>query len=155
MQAMRRKDRQITDETALRAVMEEARVCRLGLSDDGMPYVVPMNFGLGETCLYFHCAREGRKLDILKNNDRVCFEMDIFHEVYRHEKACGCSTRFDSVIGFGRASLVEDPVEKRFALNRIMEHYGAEGPFSYAETFFAKTVIIRVDIDQMTGKHHD
>jgi len=135
--------------------MAEAQVCRIGLSDDGMPYVVPMNFGLGENCLYFHCAREGRKLDIIGQNDRVCFEMDICREVYRHEKACGCSTRFDSVIGFGRALLVEDPGEKRLALDKIMEHYGAQGPFSYAEEYFAKTTIIRIDIESMTGKHHD
>jgi uncharacterized protein len=152
---MRRKDREIVDQTAIRAVMAEAQVCRIGLCDDGMPYVVPMNFGLGQNCLYLHCASEGRKLDILRKNDRVCFEMDILHEVWRHALNCGCSARFDSVIGFGRAIIVEDPGEKRLALNRIMEHYGAEGPFSYSEEFFAKTVIIRIDIESMTGKHHD
>jgi len=152
---MRRKDREIMDQAAIRAVMEEAQVCRIGLSDDGMPYVVPMNFGLGERCVYLHCAREGRKIDVIRKNDRVCFEMDIIHEVYRHELGCGCSTRFDSVIGFGRAVIVEEPDEKRLALDRIMEHYGAQGPFSYSEEFFAKTTIIRIDIETMTGKHHD
>jgi len=152
---MRRKDREIVDGSALRAIMSGAQVCRIGLSDDGTPYVVPMNFGLGENCLYFHCAREGRKLDMIRKNDRACFEIDILHEVYRHPAACGCSTRFDSVIGFGRAVLVEEPGEKRLALDRIMEHYGAEGPFSYVEEFFAKTAVIRIDIETMTGKHHD
>lgn len=152
---MRRKDREITDQSAIRAIMEEARVCRIGLSDDGMAYVVPMNFGLGENCLYFHCAAEGRKLDLLGQNDRVCFEMDICRDVYRHEKACGCSTRFDSVIGFGRARLVEDPAEKKIALDRIMEHYGYAGHFTYPEEMMVKTVVIRIDIATMTGKHHD
>jgi nitroimidazol reductase NimA-like FMN-containing flavoprotein (pyridoxamine 5'-phosphate oxidase superfamily) len=155
MQAMRRKDRQITDEKALKAIMEEAQVCRLGLSDEGTPYVVPMNFGLGENCLYFHCAREGRKLDILRKNDRVCFEMDILHKVYRHEVACGCSTRFDSVIGVGRARLVEDPEQKRLALDRIMEHYGYAGPFTFPEEMLARTAVIRVSIESLSGKHHD
>jgi uncharacterized protein len=152
---MRRKDREIVDQAAIRAVMEEAQVCRIGLSDDGVPYVVPMNFGLGERCVYLHCARQGRKIDIIRKNDRVCFEMDILREVYRHELGCGCSTRFDSIIGFGRAAVVEEPGEKRLALDRIMEHYGAEGPFSYAEEFFIKATVIRIDIESITGKHHD
>ena len=152
---MRRADREIVDKEAIRSILEEALVCRLGLSDDGMPYVVPMNFGLGENCLYLHCATEGRKLDILRRNNRVCFEMDILRELYRHEHHCGCSARFDSVIGFGRAILVEDPAEKRAALDRLMEHCRADGPFTYAEGSFAKTAIIRIDIESMTGKHHD
>lgn len=152
---MRRKDREIVDQAAIRAIMEEAQVCRIGLSDGGMPYVVPMNFGLGENCLYFHCAAEGRKLDLLRKNDQVCFEMDICREVYRHEQACGCSTRFDSVIGFGRAVIVEVPAEKKAALDRIMEHYGAEGPFTYAEAYFTKTTIIRIDIESVTAKRRE
>lgn len=152
---MRRADREIVDKAAIRSILEEALVCRLGLSDNGMPYVVPMNFGLGEGCIYLHCANEGRKLDILRRNNRVCFETDILHEVSRHALRCGCSARFDSVIGFGRAVIVEDPDEKRVALDRLMEHYGAEGPFSYAGEFFAKTTIIRIDIGSMTGKHHE
>jgi len=152
---MRRADREIVDKGTIRSILEEALVCRLGLSDDGMPYVVPMNFGLGEGCIYLHCANEGRKLDILRRNNRVCFETDILHEVSRHALCCGCSACFDSVIGFGRAVIVEDPDEKRVALDRLMEHYGAEGPFTYAEGSFAKTTIIRIDIESMTGKHHD
>ena len=152
---MRRKDREIVDQTAIRAVMEEAQVCRIGLSDNGMPYVIPMNFGLGINCLYVHCAKEGRKIDVIRKNNRVCFEMDILHEVRREALRCGCSTRFDSIIGFGRAVIVEEPCEKRLALDRIMEHYGAEGPFPYAEEYFAKTAIIRIDIESMTFKHHE
>jgi uncharacterized protein len=152
---MRRKDREIVEEAAIRAVMEEAQVCRIGLSDGGMPYVVPMNFGLGERCLYLHCAREGRKIDILRKNDQVCFEMDILHEVRLGTMPCGCTARFDSVIGFGRAVLVEKSGEKRLALDRIMEHYGAQGPFSYPDETLAKTAVMRIDIESLTGKHHE
>jgi nitroimidazol reductase NimA-like FMN-containing flavoprotein (pyridoxamine 5'-phosphate oxidase superfamily) len=152
---MRRKDREIVDQAAIRAVMEEAQVCRIGLSDDGMPYVVPMNFGLGINCIYLHCAREGRKIDVIRKNNRVCFEMDILHEVRREALRCGCSARFDSVIGFGRAVIVEDSSEKQHALDRIMEHYGAKGPSPYAEEQFAKTAAIRIDIESMTCKHHE
>lgn len=155
MQAMRKARREIKDENAVRAIMEEASVCRIGLSDDGMPYVVPMNFGLGENCLYLHCAAEGRKLDIIRRNDRVCFEMDLLREVVRGESPCGFSARYESVIGFGRAVIVEEAAEKRAALGRIMGHYGEQGPFTYQDDILAKTVVIRIAIESLTAKRRE
>ncbi len=152
---MRKANREIGDPIAIRAIMEEAAVCRLGLADDGMPYVVPMNFGLGEQCLYLHCAREGLKLDILRRNNRVCFEMDLLREIKTGPEACGWSARYESVIGFGRAVFLSDPEEKRRGLDRIMSHYGAKGPFTYPDESLAKTEVIRIDIDRLTGKRHE
>jgi nitroimidazol reductase NimA-like FMN-containing flavoprotein (pyridoxamine 5'-phosphate oxidase superfamily) len=152
---MRKANREIKDKAAIRAIMEEALVCRIGLSDDGAPYVVPMNFGLGEKCLYLHCATEGRKLDILRRNDRVCFEMDLLREIKQGPASCGCGARYESVIGFGRAVIVEAPAEKRAALGRIMEHYDAEGPFSYPDETLAQTAVIRIDIESLTGKRRE
>ena len=152
---MRREEREIRDQAEIQAIMKEALVCRLGFSDEGTPYIVPMNFGLGERCLYLHCAREGRKLDIIRKNDRVCFEMDLLREIKQSPTACGWGARYESVIGFGRAVLVENLYEKRAALDRIMEHYGGHAPFSYAEETLAKTAIIRIDIESETGKRRD
>ena len=152
MQAMRKAKREIRDPNAVREIMEKAAVCRIGLSDDGMPYVVPMNFGLGENCLYLHCAAEGRKLDIIRRNNRVCFEMDLLREVVRGESACSFSARYESVIGFGRAAIVEEAAEKRAALDRIMEHYGEQGPFTYQDDILAKTTVIRIVIESLTAK---
>ena len=151
---MRKADREIRDKEAVRAVMAEALVCRIGLSDEGMPYIVPMNFGLGENCLYLHCATEGRKLDILRKNDRVCFEMDLLREIRKGPQPCGWGAWYDSVIGFGRAVFVADPAEKRAALDRIMDHYGAQGPYAYPDETLAKTTVIRIDIESLTGKRH-
>ncbi len=152
---MRRANREISDPSAIRALMEEALVCRIGLCDGGTPYVVPMNFGLGENCLFLHCATEGRKLDILRQNDRVCFEMDFLREIRQGPVSCGWGARYESVIGFGRAALVDDPAEKRFALDRIMDHYGAQGPYAYLDDILAKTAIIRIEIESIRGKRHE
>lgn len=149
---VRRTDREIKDAAAIRAIMEEALVCRIGLSDNGMPYVVPMNYGIGESCLYLHCAAEGRKLDILRRNDCVCFEMDLLREIKPGVESCGWGALYESVIGFGRAVIVEMPAEKRTALDRIMEHCGAKGPFSYPDETLARTAVIRIDIESVTGK---
>ena len=152
---MRRANREIFDKSTIRALMEEALVCRIGFCDDGTPYVVPMNFGLGENCLFLHCATEGRKLDILRRNDRVCFEMDFLREIKQGSESCGWGARYESVIGFGRAILVEDPAEKRFALDRIMDHHLAQGPYAYPDDILAKTTIIRIEIESLTGKRHE
>jgi uncharacterized protein len=149
---MRREDREIRDQAEVLAIMQEALVCRLGFADSGTPYVVPMNFGLGEGCIYLHCAGEGRKLDIIRKNNKVCFEMDLLREIKQASTACGCGARYESVIGFGRAVLVKDLDEKRAALDRIMEHYGGRAPFSYADDILAKTEVIRIDIESVTGK---
>ena len=153
---MRREEREIRDQAEIRAIMKEALVCRLGLSDEGTPYVVPMNFGLGENCLYLHCAREGRKLDIIRKNDRVCFEMDLLREIKQSPTACGWGARYESVIGFGRAVLVENPHEKRVGpgpdhgtLRR------ARRPSPIADETLAKTAVIRIDIESVTGKRRD
>ena len=152
---MRKANREISDQSTIRAIMEEALVCRIGLCDDGTPYVVPMNFGLGENCLFLHCATEGRKLDILRQNDRVCFEMDFLRKIKRGSLSCEWGAQYDSVIGFGRAILVEDPAEKRFALDRIMDHYRAPGPYAYPDDILSKTTILRIEIESITGKSHE
>lgn len=152
---MRKKNREISDPSAIRALMEEALVCRIGFCDGKTPYVVPMNFGLGERCIFLHCATEGRKLDILRQNDRVCFEIDFLREIRQGEQSCGWSARYESVIGFGRGVIVDDPAEKRSALDRIMDHCRAQGPHTYPDDTVAKTAIIRVEIEHLTGKRHE
>jgi len=149
---MRRAEREIRERAAIRALMEEALVCRIGLADGPTPYVVPMNFGLGEDCLYLHCATEGRKIEILRRNDRVCFEMDLLRELKQGPEACGWGARYESVIGFGRAVVLTDSEEKRRGLDRIMDHYGARGPFRYPDDVLARTTVIRIDITEITGK---
>jgi hypothetical protein len=149
---MRRKEREITDSGEIESIIHKASLCRLAMADGERPYVVPLSFGYRDNTLYFHSAREGKKLDILRKNDKVCFEIDVDQELVSGESPCKWSMKYRSVIGFGRASLVDDPESKEKALDVIMEHYGAERPFEYHEKGFEKAIIIKVDIKSMTGK---
>jgi nitroimidazol reductase NimA-like FMN-containing flavoprotein (pyridoxamine 5'-phosphate oxidase superfamily) len=149
---MRRKEKEITDRTALDEIVHKALVCRLAMCDGDRPYVVPLNFGYDGKSLYVHCAKEGRKLAILKKNNRVCFEVDSGHELVKGERACDWSMKGNSVIGFGKAFLIEAAEEKRRALDIIMEHHGARPPHIYKEKGFEKVMVIRVDVQSMTGK---
>ncbi len=148
---MRRKEKEITETTEVEAVIAEAKVCRMALCDGDTPYVVPLSFGYSDGTFYFHSAVEGRKIDIIGRNDRVCLELEAGVALKPGTKACDWGVSFRSVIGFGRASLIEDPDAKRRALDIIMGHY-TPGAFEYSEAALAKTVVIRVDVTQMTGK---
>jgi len=148
---MRRKDQEITDIGAIEDIIHKGQVCRLALSENGRPYIVPLCFGYKENNLYFHTACEGKKLDMLRKNNNVCFEIDIDRELVKGKKACNCSMKYRSVIGFGKAEPVEDIELKRRAFNIIMQNY-FEGFFKYPEESIRNTVIIKVEIESMTGK---
>jgi nitroimidazol reductase NimA-like FMN-containing flavoprotein (pyridoxamine 5'-phosphate oxidase superfamily) len=148
---MRRKDQEITDISLIEDIIGRSMVCRLGLCEDGRPYLVPLCFGYRYRVLYFHTAKEGKKLDILRRNQRVCFEFDIDHEIVRGEDACSWGMKYRSVVGFGKAVFVDEPVSKREALDVIMQHY-AGSSFEYPEALVEITEILKVEIESMTGK---
>ena len=148
---MRRKDLELTDRTELEAIIAEAKVCRLAMSDGDQPYIVPLSFGYRDGTLYFHSATEGKKLDIIAKNHRVCFEMDVDVDVRRGESACEFGMKYRSVIGFGSASIIDDPPEKRAALDLIVKRYSGS-PEEYPEALLGVMKVIRVQIESMTGK---
>jgi nitroimidazol reductase NimA-like FMN-containing flavoprotein (pyridoxamine 5'-phosphate oxidase superfamily) len=149
---MRRSEREIESRADIDAVIRHCQVCRLGLADGDEPYVVPLCFGYDGETLYFHCAHEGRKVDIMRRNSRVCFEFDIVEQITEGATACGWGMRFQSVIGRGVASVVEDLEEKRRALALIMAQYAGDRPFEFPEDAVDQTAIVRVKIDSITGK---
>jgi nitroimidazol reductase NimA-like FMN-containing flavoprotein (pyridoxamine 5'-phosphate oxidase superfamily) len=148
---MRRNDKEIHDRDAVEAIIRDSLVCRLALSDENRPYVVPLCFGYRDDTLYFHSSPEGKKIEILRKNGNVCFEFDIDQEVVQDDKPCKWTMNYRSVIGFGQGSVVEDLEEKRKGLDAIMQHYAGRS-FEYAEPAMKSTVVIKVEIESMTGK---
>lgn len=148
---MRRHEREVRDEAEIHEILEKGLICRLGLYDGQYPYVVPLNYGYRDGCMYFHCAREGKKTDILKKNGRVCIEVDIDSRVVRGETPCRWTAKYRSVIGFGRARIIDDEREKKAGLDVIMAHYGGQRG-EYDEKSLQRTCVIEVVIESMTGK---
>ncbi len=148
---MRRKEREIQDREAIDAIIRECRVCRLGLTDGNEPYVVPLSFGYDGEAFYFHGASVGRKLDLLRQNCRVCVELDILDELRPSEEACRWSAGYRSVIGFGTAEIITDLELKRKALAIIMAHY-SDGRYTFTDKALEGTVVIKVSIASITGK---
>ncbi len=121
------------------------------MTDGDKPYLVPLCFGYRDGSIFFHSAQQGKKVDILKSNPNVCFAFDIDQEVTAAERACGWSMKYRSVVGFGKARMVEEGNDKRKALEIIMENYSA-GEHSFDDSEVSSVLIIRVDIEEMTGK---
>ncbi|MEW6350457.1 MAG: pyridoxamine 5'-phosphate oxidase family protein [Thermodesulfobacteriota bacterium] len=149
---MRRREKEITDKALMDAIIAGARVCRLGLCRDNIPYVVPVNFGHKDGSLYIHSAREGLKMEILKVNNRVCVEMEVDVEVVPADAPCDWTVQYYSIIGFGTAHIVLDPQEKVRGLDIIMEHHRAPSQQPYPPGLIEKVAIIRIDVERMTGK---
>ncbi len=149
---MRRKDKEIKDKQALMDILEKADVCRIGLCIDQQPYVVPMNFAYKENSIFLHTADEGKKLDIIERNNNVCFEADEPGAMVKSDIACKWTMKYRSIIGFGKAYIIDDIKEKEEALNIIMEKYSGTDKFTYSEQSLKHVTIIRIDIDELTGK---
>lgn len=149
---MRRKDKEVTDRRIIQELLSSAEICRLAMVDNGEPYIVPLNYGFRDNALYMHSAAAGRKLDILKRNTRVCFEVESDSVIVRHEEACHWGTRSRSIIGYGRAEILMDYEEKKRGLDIILAPYGKADSNAYDEKQLQAIVILRVAIESMTCK---
>jgi nitroimidazol reductase NimA-like FMN-containing flavoprotein (pyridoxamine 5'-phosphate oxidase superfamily) len=148
---MRRRDREIQDEAMILGILEEATVCRLAFCDGDRSYIVPLNFGIEGRRLYFHCASEGKKLDLMERNPFVAFEVDVGEGLVPGADGCSCSWAFRSVIGQGRLRRVEASDEKRRGLNALLRHYGV-GSLPLAEQAVDRVTVLCLEIEAMTGK---
>ena len=148
---MRRSEKEIISLKEMEEVIQKAVVCHLGLIDADEPYIVPMSFGYKDKTLYLHSAAEGRKIDIIKKNDKVCFELEADIEIVKAEIPCKWSTKYRSVIGTGRAKIIEENKAKASGLNIITGHY-TQGKYDFPEANLDKVVIIRIDIEKLSGK---
>jgi len=152
---MRRKDREVTREPELQAILEECKVCRIAVTDQDGPYIIPMNFGYvyenGALTLYFHSAKEGRKLDAIRQNPQVAFEMDCGHGLVEGKAACEYGYSFSSITGKGTARIVTDLEEKKKALSCLMFHQTGRA-FEFDEKQAGSVDVIRVEAECFMGK---
>jgi Predicted flavin-nucleotide-binding protein len=150
---MRRKDREVTDRAEIDAIIRQATVMHLAVADEGQPFVVPVFFGYDGRAVYFHSAKKGSKIEILKRNSRVCFEMTVDHGIIESDVACDFEARHRTVVGFGSAVFVEDEAEKIAALNMIVARF-TDKEFTFPAANLKTTAVVRIDIEALTGKRH-
>ncbi len=154
---MRRKEFEVTDRDRIRRVLEHCVIVHLGLVDDGVPYVVSMNFALDmddEHCIfYFHSAKEGRKIDIMRRNPLVCVEASL----YRPDRKITQTERqlhYQSVIGTGTAIFVDDPEEKARALTRMSRWRGDTRERHHPPEVLERVCVFKVVMNELSCKEH-
>ena len=147
---MRRKERMMTDQAVIDLINKQ-NVLRLGLSVDNRPYVVPLNYGFTDNTFYIHCAREGRKLDMIRKNPLVCVEIEGENLIVEGEIACKYTTKYSSVIGYGHAEILENLEDIKDGLDVLMAQF-SDRQFTYGQKVMEKIAIIKIQMDELSGK---
>lgn len=156
MNGMTRRERQVTDINEIIKILDKSKVLHLGLVDGDEPYVLPMNYGYelidGKLTIYLHGARRGRKLDVIRANNKVFIEMDCDIVPFEGEVACKYGIAYASLMGRGTATITEDVQEKIHALEVLMKTQTGKD-FTFDEKLVSVVSVIRIDIDEFTAKH--
>lgn len=154
---MRRKDREITDFQEIINIIKQCDVCRIALNDRDFPYIVPLNFGLDvqgeQVFFYFHCAMEGKKLDLIARDNRAAFEMDCDHKFILYEERMSCTMGYASVMGHGTIETVPEE-DKYQALKILMRQYHAED-FQFNTDMMKVTTVLKMTVTDMTAKRRN
>ncbi len=156
MNGMTRREREVTDINEIIKILDESKVLHLGMVDGDEPYVVPMNYGYtlenGKLTIWLHGAKRGRKLDVMRANPKVFFEMECGITPFEGEIACKYGITYASIMGKGIAEIVEDIETKKYALSILMKTQTGKD-FEFEDKMAAVVSIIRIDVSEFTAKH--
>lgn len=150
---MRKSEREVKDFNSIIKILDKCQTVRIGLFDNEYPYVVPLSFGWevkdGKLLIYFHCAKEGKKVDLLLKNNNVCIEADNLNGYRKTEHSV--TADYESVIAYGKAEEVfdEDAVH---GIKLLLEHCGING-YSPEQCVMTKIVAVyRINVEKITAK---
>ncbi len=148
---MRRKDKLIEDKTIIEEILNTALICRIALFDTEYPYILPMNYGYQDHVLYFHGAAAGRKINLIKQNNKVGFEITHSHKVLEDEVSCNWTTKYRSIIGTGTIEIITNFEEKKKGLDIIMQQHGKKEN-SYKDKTVERVAVFKLTINDLSAK---
>ena len=156
MQGMTKRERQVTDPEQIRKILDDGKVLHLGLAVNNEPYVVPMNYGYTyeneKLVVYLHSAVRGKKLDMIRANPKVFFEIDTDLQPFEGRLPCQYGMVYSSIMGKGIATIVEDVEEKKQAMTVLMKTQTGKD-FAFNEELVSIVAVIRIDVEEYTAKH--
>lgn len=152
---MRKKNREVTDLNELTLILSKCQVCHIAFFDEEYPYIIPMNFGFEVKDhnyeLYFHCAKEGKKLLLAAKNPKVAFEMDCGHNLLLGATDCASSMEFESICGNGTFELLEGK-DKIHGLTQIMKQFVKKDSYDFEEKELEFTNVFKIRVNEICGK---
>lgn len=149
---MRKTNQEITDKSVIEEILSKSEICRIAMIDNDLPDILPFNYGYKDNCIYIHSAPEGKKIDLLKKKNTVCFEIEQIAKIIKHNKACKWATTYRSVVGYGDVEIITDYDKKKQGLEIIMTHYGAPDNLEFELKQVESIVILKITISKVTGK---
>jgi len=149
---MRKVNQEIKDSAIIEQILSSAVICRIAIADGDVPYLLPFNYGYRDRSIYIHSALSGKKIDLLKKNNSVCFEIEQTAKVIPKEKACKWATLYRSVIGYGTVEIITDFKRKQRGLEIIMAQHGAPDLIEFEPKNLKEMVILKLTITSITGK---
>lgn len=144
----------ISNVEALEGILKKCTFCNIAMVDNNNePYIVPMNFGYSNGTIYLHGSKKGKKIDILKSNNRVCLSFSTDHELrwQSENMACSYSMKFRSVLAHGKVEFIEEMEEKRNALTHIMNQY-SDRIFKFSDPAVKEVEVFRVVVEKLEGR---
>jgi nitroimidazol reductase NimA-like FMN-containing flavoprotein (pyridoxamine 5'-phosphate oxidase superfamily) len=148
------KSKMILSREEMEKIIVKCPFCCVAMVDESKsPYIIPMNFGYQNGCIFLHSSKTGKKIDILKGNNKVCVSFSTDHELrWQSEKmACSYSMKYRSVLAFGKVEFIDEPENKIEALNCIMRHYTSED-FTYSEPSLREVAVYKIIIEKLDGR---
>ncbi len=156
MNGLTRRERLVTDIDKVLDILNKSKVIHLGLVDGDEPYVVPMNYGYTyeneKLTIWLHGATTGRKLDVIRKNPKVFFEMECDLIPFEGDVACKYGISYSSLMGKGLATIVEDSAEKQRALSILMKTQ-VDMDFEFNEKLASVVGIIKIEVSEFTAKN--
>ncbi|MBD3351796.1 MAG: pyridoxamine 5'-phosphate oxidase family protein [Candidatus Lokiarchaeota archaeon] len=149
---MRRADKEITDRSKIDEILNCALVCRIAINNADYPYIVPLIYGYDGNALYFHSSKEGKKIELIKKNGKICVEVDVETKIIPDSRPCAFSMQYKSVIVFGTCEFISDYNEKCSKLQLLMSKYSDLGNWEFNKRIVSAIEVIKVSIDRISGK---
>lgn len=153
---MRRKDRELNNYDEICEILKLGKIAQIAFIDNNEPYIVTLNYGFmyqdEKLKLYFHSAKDGKKIDCIRSNPNVCFTIAICDPFVVGEKACNYGMKYRSVVGYGLMRLVEKSDERQLGLDLLMKQYTGKDAWDYDNEMLLKTAVMCIEVTKITGK---
>lgn len=158
MNKLRRNDRAVNDDKKIEQIIASCHCMRIGFHNNGQVYIVPLNYGYefvnGTYVFYFHSAKEGRKIELIQSSPYVGFEMDTNYKIYEDDIACNYAARFQSIIGNGYVSIIDDPEEKKHGLTMLMKQNTGNDSWNFDNKMVNAVCVFKLVVEQLSCKEH-
>ena len=153
-----RRELEVTDMNEIRRILDKSKIVHVAMVDEGKPYMVTMNYGYvlenGKLSLYLHGAHKGRKIDVMKANPDVFVELECDIQPFSGDVACQYGMAYASIMGEGKATIIEDVEAKMEAMSTFMKSQTGMD-FSFNERLVSIVTVIRIDVDEFTAKKRE